>query len=43
MNPLFTDTAYLVALINPRDQLREKALRARKEVGNRKLVVSETV
>ena len=43
MKPLFTDTAYLVALINPRDQLREKALQVREEFGDRTLIVTQTV
>ena len=43
MNPLFIDTGYLVALINPRDQLRKKALKVRDQINDKKLVVSETV
>ncbi len=43
MNLIFTDSAYLIALINPRDQLRRKALQARDNIGDRKLVVTQTV
>lgn len=43
MSRLFVDTAYLVAVINPRDELREKALRIRNEIGDRKLVVAQTI
>lgn len=43
MMSIFVDTAYLVALINPRDQLREKALLLRKEIGTRRLIVTQNV
>lgn len=43
MSRLFVDTAYLVALINPRDQLRTKALAVRAEFKSRRLLVTESV
>lgn len=43
MNPIFVDTAFLVALINPRDQLRDKALMLRKEIGARQMIVTQNV
>jgi len=43
MNRLFLDTVYLVALINPRDHLREKALEVRETYINDKLVVTQSV
>lgn len=43
MTPIFVDTAYLVALISPRDQLRENVLRIRNEFGDRRLVVTQSI
>lgn len=43
MKHLFVDTAYLVALVNPRDQLRAKALTVRKQIASDRLVVTESV
>lgn len=43
MKPIFADTGYLVALINPRDQLRNKALLARERFISRRLIVTQTV
>jgi uncharacterized protein len=41
--PLFTDSSYLIAIINPRDQLREIALRVKSEIGEARLVVTESI
>ena len=41
--PLFTDSSYLIATINPRDQLREIALRVQSEIGEARLVVTESI
>ena len=43
MRRVFVDTLYFVALINPNDQWREKALRARSETSNAKFVTTEIV
>lgn len=41
--PLFTDSSYLIAIINPRDQLRETALKVQNEIGEARLVVTESI
>jgi hypothetical protein len=40
---LFIDSAYLVALIHPRDQLRAKALGVRAKIVAERLLVTESV
>lgn len=43
MKRIFVDTLYIVALINPNDQWREKALQARRETADAKFVTTEIV
>lgn len=43
MSLVFIDTAYLVALVNPRDQLRQRALEVRQLVAGERLLVTESV
>ncbi len=43
MNPLFVDTQYWVALLNPRDQWHKRALELESAVAGRELVSTETV
>jgi predicted nucleic acid-binding protein len=40
---LFTDTSYWVALINPRDSWRERALEASQSLGDTRLVTTQEV
>lgn len=41
--PLFANSSYLIAIINPRDQLRETALKVQNEIGEARLVVTESI
>lgn len=41
MKRVFVDSLYIVALINPNDQWREKALQAKRETADAKLVTTE--
>jgi predicted nucleic acid-binding protein len=43
MSLIFIDTAYLVALVNPRDQLRGRALEVRQQIVSERLLVTESV
>jgi predicted nucleic acid-binding protein len=43
MKRVFVDSLYIVALINPNDQWREKALQAKRETADAKLVTTEIV
>jgi predicted nucleic acid-binding protein len=43
MRKIFVDTIYFVALINPKDQWREKALQAKAKLTNVQFVTSEAV
>ncbi len=43
MRRVFVDTLYIVALINPNDQWREKALQAKIQTADAKFVITEIV
>ena len=43
MDEVFADTGYWIALISARDDLRESAVQATNNLGNRRLVTSEMV
>ena len=43
MTPVFADTAFLVALINPYDQLRQQAHDALKIIGKNELITTDAV
>ena len=43
MTPVFADTAFLVALINPHDQLRQQAHDALKIIGKNELITTDAV
>ena len=43
MGEVFADTGYWIALISARDDLRESAVQATNNLGNRRLVTSEMV
>jgi uncharacterized protein len=43
MERVFADTGYWIALLNPRDDLHEKALAASRDLGPKQIVTSEMV
>ena len=43
MRVVFADTGYWIALLNPNDELHEKALTIRKDLGEAQIVTSEMV
>ena len=43
MKTVFADTAYWVAVVNPRDDLHEKAIQVSQSLGNHRIVISEMV